>query len=122
MILLFCRGELVSLADIENIHKKRRHDKEMRQECVKVNKLSVHRPVCSLRSVINRTGYKIYANMYYLTIISRNFFGIHSVCCPVCRISFPVIKAGGVSSWSFNFILISSTVEVNVMNQFALWP
>lgn len=29
------KGELVSLADIENIYKKRRHDKEMRQECVK---------------------------------------------------------------------------------------
>lgn len=29
------KGELVSLADIENIYKKRRHDKEMRQESVK---------------------------------------------------------------------------------------
>jgi len=75
VILLFCRGELVSLADIENIYKKRRHDKEMRQECVKVNKLSVHHPVCSVIAVINGTGYKIYANMYHLTITSRNFLG-----------------------------------------------
>jgi hypothetical protein len=75
MILLFCRGELVSLADIENIYKKRRHDKEMRQECVKVNKLNVHHSVCSLISVMNGTGYKIGANMYHLTITSRNILG-----------------------------------------------
>lgn len=42
---------MVSLADIENIYKKRRHDKQMRQECVKVNKFIIQLSICLLRSV-----------------------------------------------------------------------
>lgn len=37
---LFNRGELISLRDIENIHKKRRHDKESRLETVLVSILA----------------------------------------------------------------------------------
>lgn len=37
---LFNRGELISLRDIENIHKKRRHDKESRLETVLVSILT----------------------------------------------------------------------------------
>ena len=37
---LFNRGELISLGDIENIHKKRRHDKESRLETVLVSILA----------------------------------------------------------------------------------
>lgn len=36
----FNRGELISLRDIENIHKKRRHDKESRLETVLVSILA----------------------------------------------------------------------------------
>lgn len=39
-LLLFCilhRGELISVGDIENIHKKRKHDKESRLETVIVS-------------------------------------------------------------------------------------
>jgi hypothetical protein len=53
IFLFIYRGELVSLADIENIYKKRRHDKQMRQECVKVNKFNVQFSMCLLRSVIS---------------------------------------------------------------------
>jgi hypothetical protein len=53
IFLFICRGELVSLADIENIYKKRRHDKQMRQECVKVNEFNVQFSMCLLRSVIS---------------------------------------------------------------------
>ena len=39
-IHFFNRGELISLRDIENIHKKRRHDKESRLETVLVSILA----------------------------------------------------------------------------------